>query len=197
MDLSRLSFVDLETTGASPASDRIIEIGILRVENNKLKKTYTTLINPETHIPPFIENMTGIRGLELEKAPTFSQVKEEVLDHLKNSVFVAHNVRFDYGFLRNEFKRFGIRFNSKHFCTVRLSRVLYPRRRHHNLDSIIERFGIECGDRHRAFGDAEVLWRFFQLAKKEHGEEKLLEAIKQISKRPTLPINLKNWYCYS
>ncbi len=192
MDLSKISFVDLETTGASPNSDRIIEIGILRVENGKLVKTYQTLINPETHLPPFIENMTGIHAQELENAPTFSQIKEDVENLLKDSVFVAHNVRFDYGFLKNEFKRFGILFRSKHFCTVKLSRTLYPRRRRHNLDSIIDRFKIECEARHRAYGDAEVLWKFYQLLEKLHGPQRLLEAIKHISKRPSLPLNLRN-----
>lgn len=190
MDLSKISFVDIETTGASIYSDRVIEIGILRVENGKLVKTYETLINPETYLPPFIEGMTGISAIELEKAPTFFQVKEDILDALKDSVFVAHNVRFDYGFLKNEFKRHDISFSSKHFCTVKLSRYFYPRRRHHNLDSVIEKFGIECSARHRAYGDAEVLWKFYQLLGELHGPERLLEAVREISKRPSLPSHL-------
>lgn len=190
MNLSTLSFVDIETTGASIYRDRVIEIGILRVENGKLVKTYQTLINPETYLPPFIEGMTGITSIELEKAPTFSQIKDEVQDILKDALFVAHNVRFDYGFLKNEFKRHGISFSSKHFCTVKLSRHFYPRRIHHNLDSIIEKFAIECQARHRAFGDAEVLWQFYQILEKTHGAEKLAQAIKSISRRPSLPGHL-------
>ncbi len=192
MDLSKLAFVDIETTGTSIYNDRIIEVGILRVENGKLVNTYSTLINPETYLPAFIEGITGINTQELEKAPTFSQVKEVILSHLQGSIFIAHNVRFDYGFLRNEFKRFGINFRSKHFCTVKLSRYFYPRRKYHNLDSIIEKFNIACSARHRALGDAGVLWNFYQLLTKEHGRKKLVEAVKKISARPALPPHLKD-----
>ena len=122
----KLSFVDIETTGTSVSYSRIIEIGILKVQNNKLVKKYNTLINPETSIDPFIEKFTGISQKDVEKAPTFYDIKDDILELLSGSVFVAHNVRFDYGFLRNEFKRYDITFTSKHFCTVKLARLLYP-----------------------------------------------------------------------
>ena len=99
------SFVDIETTGTSARHDRVIEIGILRVENDRIVKKYNQLINPETHVSPFITQITGITPDDLEDAPTFEIVKDEVYELLHGSIFVAHNVRFDHGFLKNEFKR--------------------------------------------------------------------------------------------
>src|SRR5947209_4735474 len=98
----KLAFVDIETTGASSTRDRIIEIGILRVENNQVVKTFQTLINPNQYLPPEIVNLTGITSADLENAPTFRQVKDEISEMLKDCIFVAHNVRFDYSFIKNE-----------------------------------------------------------------------------------------------
>jgi DNA polymerase-3 subunit epsilon len=185
-----LSFVDIETTGANPISGRVIEIGILRVENNKLVKTYKTLINPQTYVDPFIENMTGITQDLLETAPTFEQIKDEILEILDGSVFVAHNVRFDYGFLRNEYRRFGQQFSFKHFCTVKLARLLYPGHARYNLDSIMERFNITCENRHRAFDDAKVLWEFYQKSIQQIPVEIFEKAVSLALKRPTVPLGI-------
>ena len=186
----KFAFVDIETTGTSLTHDRIIEIGILRVENNTLVDSFETLINPQTTLPPFIETMTGISTSMLENAPTFSQIKDDVLELLQDSVFVAHNVRFDYGFLKHEFHRNGKSFSQKHLCTVRLSRLLYPRFKRHNLDSLIERFGFSCERRHRAYDDAKVLWDFFQHVQQQVKTEKLTSALTTLLKRPSLPTAL-------
>lgn len=185
-----LSFVDIETTGSNPVSGRIIEIGILRVENNILVKTYKTLINPQKYIDPFIQNLTGISPEKLQDAPTFDQIKDEIMEILQGSIFVAHNVRFDYGFLRNEFKRFDQTFSLKHFCTVKLARLLYPGYTRYNLDSIIERFKISCENRHRAFDDAKVLWEFYQKAMTEIPAELFAKAVNVALKRPSIPLGI-------
>lgn len=187
---TNLSFVDIETTGASPQKGRIIEIGILRVENNILVKTYNTLINPQTYIDPFITQLTGIHPKTVEDAPTFEQVKDEILEILKDSVFVAHNVRFDYGFLRNEFRRFGHHFSTKHFCTVKLARLLYPGSARYNLDSIIERFGFSCENRHRAFDDAKILFDFYTKAKQDLPQDLFEHAVDTVLKRPSIPLGI-------
>ena len=186
----RLVFVDIETTGLSVIRDRVIEVGLLRIENNKLVQTYQTLVNPEMYISPLIEQMTGISKSNLENAPTFGDIQRNLHELLDDAVFVAHNVRFDYGFLRNEFKRFGKSFSSKHFCTAKLSRKLFPHHKHHNLDSIIERFGLSCQRRHRAFDDAKVLWDFFQKLQTEIQPEVLEQALSMGLKRPSLPLGL-------
>ncbi|HRN70565.1 MAG TPA: exonuclease domain-containing protein [Candidatus Woesebacteria bacterium] len=185
-----LSFVDIETTGAHARYDRIIEIGILRVENNMLTKTYQKLINPETYLNPFISQMTGISTSDLEKAPTFEEIKEEILEVLDGTIFVAHNVRFDYGFLRNEFKRFGINYSSKQMCTVKLSRTLFPQYTRHSLDTLIDRFQFDMENRHRAFDDAKILWDFFQKVHTLFPIETVERVVNEIIKKPALPQHL-------
>jgi DNA polymerase-3 subunit epsilon len=188
----RMSFVDLETTGANALWHRIIEIGIVQIQNNKIIKKFNTLVNPQSsHLDPFITTLTGITMEDLEKAPTFDAIKNEIFLLLKNSFFVAHNVRFDYGFLRNEFKRYNIHFSARHFCTIKLARMLYPGQTSYNLDSIINQFHIVCKKRHRAFYDAMVLWEFIQKAQKDLGEEKITTAIFKLLKKPTIPIAIE------
>lgn len=192
MQKSSFCFVDIETTGGSPLRNRIIEIGIIRVENLKVVATYKTLINPEGYVDPFITRLTGITPQELETAPTFASVKKEILELLVDSIFVAHNVRFDYSFLRQEFKREDISFSLKQLCTVKLARNLFPGFSSYNLDSIIERHSIPCLNRHRAFDDAMVLWEFMQIAKEQLGENRVSLAIHEGLKRPALPIQLSS-----
>ncbi len=187
---SKLAFVDIETTGCSLRADRIIEVGVLRVENNKLVEKYSTLVNPETYLPAEIEALTGISARELEKAPTFASIYKDLHSILDGCVFTAHNVRFDYGFIKNEFRREGISFKAKNLCTVKLSRKLFPRFKHHSLDDVMERFDIGCSDRHRAFGDAEVLWKFYKILQKTVPKEKLIEAVNRVLKKPSRPINI-------
>ncbi len=184
------SFVDIETTGTSARHDRVIEIGILRVENDKIVKKYNQLINPETHVSPFITQITGITPDDLEDAPTFEIVKDEVYELLKDSIFVAHNVRFDHGFLKNEFKRFDMQFSMKQLCTVRLSRTLFPEHRHHNLDAIIERFNITCINRHRAYDDAHATWQFFRKISKLFPQTELMQLLEKQIKRPSIPTRI-------
>lgn len=185
-----LSFVDIETTGTSTSFNRIIEIGILKVFKNRVIKKYQTLVNPESYLDPFIQNLTGISPFELEQAPTFNNIKDEVLEILKDSIFVAHNVRFDYGFIRQEFKRYGVTYTSKHFCTLKLSRLLFPEWKKYNLDTLIEKFKFQVKRRHRAYDDAGVLWQFYKTANKLVGKVKFENALKIALKRPTVPINL-------
>lgn len=186
----KLAFVDLETTGARSFYDRIIEIGIVRVENNKIVKTYNSLLNPQTHLPHEIEILTGIHSNDLVSAPTFADVKDEVLEMLDDCVFVAHNVRFDYSFLKSEFLRYGEAFRMKHFCTVKLSRALFPQYPRHNLDAIIERFQFACKNRHRAFDDAKILFDFYSLIQKKLPLDIVEHAVNFVLKKPSLPPKL-------
>lgn len=187
---SKICFVDTETTGTSALAGRIIEIGIIRMENGKKVREFKSLINPGRNIDPFITDLTGITNKDLENAPSFYEIKDEIADILNDSVFVAHSVRFDYGFIRNEFKRNGSSFSSKYFCTVKLARLLYPNEKRYNLDSIIEKFGFTCKNRHRAYDDAKVLFDFFKKAKKEIKKDLFEQAVMIAMKRPTTPINI-------
>ena len=187
----KLAFVDIETSGLRAPFDRIIEIGILRVENNTLVKTFSSLLNPGTYIPPEIQRLTGIRPEELTNAPTFGQIKDEISELLRDCVFVAHNVRFDYSFIKSEFKREEHDFSSKHFCTVKLSKLLFPMQRRHNLDALIERYGFSCTNRHRAFDDAKVLYDFYTHIQSTIEPQTLLKAVDRALKKPSLPLHLK------
>ena len=189
---TKLAFVDIETTGGRTSYDRIIEIGIVRVENGEITKTYSSLINPQTHLPPEIIRLTGITEGELSTAPTFREIASDILDILEDCTFVAHNVRFDYGFLKTEFKRLNQTFASKHFCTVRLSRALYPQERHHNLDSLIQRFNLSVANRHRAFDDAHAIYTFYKKAQQSFPDELFTNAIKTVLKKPYLPVQLSS-----
>jgi DNA polymerase III subunit epsilon len=182
-----LVFIDVETTGGSYVNDRIIEIGIIRVENQKKVATYSSLINPQTHLSPDITRLTGILPQDLESAPTFNQIKQDVLEIMSGAIVVAHNSSFDYGFVRSEFKRHNIAYTSKHLCTVKLSRQLFPQEVHHNLDAVINRCGLICHHRHRALGDAEAIWHFWQHVHRHHDQDNLQKAIALLLKSPTLP----------
>lgn len=182
--------LDVETTGASPQFDRITEIGIVELNDDGSSSEWSTLVNPQTPIPQFIEKLTGISNAMVADAPTFEQVAAELLQRLHGRVFVAHNARFDYAFIRNELKRLDITFRADTLCTVRLSRRLYPQYYKHNLDSVIQRLGIHVDDRHRALADARVLAVFLQRLPQEHTPEAIDSAIRHVMAKPALPPHL-------
>lgn len=194
MPKSPICFVDLETTGMNSYQNRVIEVGIVKVHNNKVVREYNQLINPEKIIDPFIQKLTGIYQNDLDRSPTFSQVAKDILEILEDSIFVAHNVRFDYGFLRREFKNLGFTYKSKHFDTIKLARLLFPNLTHYNLDSIIANFGIKCDARHRALEDAKVLWDFFKLAKKKTKKDIFESSLDIALKKPSIPRSLTEEY---
>src|SRR5579885_351415 len=188
---AKLAFVDIETTGGRSMYDRIIEIGILRVENNKIIRTFQSLINPHAYLPKEITMLTGITAGDLENAPTFREIKDEIGELLTGCIFVAHNARFDYSFVKREFGRHTDSFTARQLCTVKLSRLLYPGWSHHNLDSVIEHCNFTCLNRHRAFDDAKVLVEFYHHLQTNFPPDALEKAINTCLKKPSLPIKLK------
>lgn len=182
-----LAIVDLETTGGHPAHDRVTEIAVLEVDGFEVTSEWSTLVNPESTIPPAIQALTGITNDMVAGAPRFAQLAADLYERLEGRIFVAHNARFDYGFLRREFERTGRTFRAKTLCTVRLSRRLYPEHAQHHLDAVIERHRLACHERHRAMGDADALWQFLRVAAEEHGPDVLDTAARQIARQPALP----------
>jgi DNA polymerase III subunit epsilon len=178
------AIVDVETTGGSPFFNRVIEIGLLRVEKGEVVKEYKQLLNPGIPIPEFITDMTGISEADVADQPTFEDVADEVLALFEDAIFVAHNSQFDYGFLKEEFRRIGYGFNTDQLCTVRLSRALFKEHKRHNLTALIERYEFECKNRHRAFDDAKVLWDFLQHVHTNVEEKQLQKALKMLLKQP-------------
>ncbi len=173
-----LAFVDLETTGAAAATDRITEIGIIEVDPDGSVREWQQLVNPRTRITPFIEQLTGISNAMVAAAPPFEQVAEETLRRLEGRLFIAHNARFDYGFLSHEFKRLEISFYAPVLCTVKFSRALSPEHKKHNLDSLIERHGLQANGRHRALADAQLIHQFWQKIHVDRNSDEIEAALK-------------------
>jgi DNA polymerase-3 subunit epsilon len=190
-----VAFVDLETTGTRAAEDGITEIGIVRVDADPSGgpprvEEWSTLVDPETPIPPAIQALTGITDDMVRGAPTFASIAGEVLGRLEGCVFVAHNARFDYGFLKHAFARMSRPFSARVLCTVKLSRRLFPDAPSHGLDAVIERHGLDVAQRHRALGDARALWLFAQAIYACQPADAVDEAVKRILKIPSLPPQL-------
>jgi DNA polymerase-3 subunit epsilon len=182
--------VDLETTGGMAVHHRIIEVGIVLLEDGRVVEAWSSLVNPGVRIPPSIEAFTGIGNDMVADAPSFEELRTEVRRRLEGRLFVAHNARFDYGFVRNEYRRLGEKFAAPVLCTVRLSRTLFREYPRHNLDALIERYGLACGQRHRALGDAAVLPLLLAAFERSAGTELLHEAATAVLGEARLPPNL-------
>lgn len=183
-------YVDIETTGGSARSSRVIEVAVIRVEPDNLVKEFTTLLHPGTRIPASITRLTGIRDADVINAPVFDDIADELLDILQDAVFIAHNVRFDYSFLKMEFAQVGINFSPKLLCTVRLSRALYRLEKGHSLAKLIERHEIPVLERHRALADAHAIKYFTEMAFAEHGEDTFNQMVERQLRTQYLPPNL-------
>jgi len=131
--LPDLTFLDIETTGGTHLFDRITEVALIKIENGEITTRWETLINPEIPIPRQITGLTGISDEMVKEAPKFADIAGELYGHLEGTVLTAHNCRFDYGFLKAEFKRLGGTLRLRTLCTVKLSRRLYPKVQGHSL----------------------------------------------------------------
>lgn len=189
-DGAAVAFVDIETTGGQATWHRITEIAIVAAHGDTLDFEWQTLVNPGMSIPPSISALTGIDNRMVQDAPPFAEIARELRERLHGRLFIAHNVRFDYGFIRREFQRIGARWQAPTACTARLSRRLYPQQARHNLDTVIAVHGISCPVRHRAMPDAAALWQFWQKLRRERPLPLLDEALAQVSQVAMLPPHL-------
>jgi DNA polymerase-3 subunit epsilon len=189
IDYPTLAFIDIETTGSNFDRDRITEIGIKTLANNGVS-IWESLINPHVYIPQNIQRLTGISPQMVSDKPSFEEIARDLKAELEGKIFVAHNARFDYGFIKASFKRIGLDFKPKVLCTVKLSRLLFPNQARHNLDTIIREHGLTVSARHRALGDADLLFQFWQICERAVGKERLLEALNQLVGNASLPPNI-------
>jgi DNA polymerase-3 subunit epsilon len=187
---SPVAFVDIETTGGSLSLHRIIDVAVIGATGDRVDFEWQTLVNPGVHVPAGITALTGIDNEMLLDAPPFERIARELRERLEGRVFVAHNVRFDYGFIRREFAAIGTPWRSPNLCTVRLSRALYPEMPRHNLDAVMERHGIVIENRHRAMPDAQALVAFWRKMRMAWPHEQLQRAVDLASHRVTLPAAL-------
>ena len=190
-----IAFVDLETTGTRAGVDRITEVGIVRVDADPggglpRIQEWSSLVDPGVPIPPEIQALTGITNRMVRGAPTFASIADEVARRLEGTLFVAHNARFDHGFLKQEFARHARPFKPKVLCTVRLSRRLFPDQHSHGLDAVIARHALPVGERHRALGDARALWMFVQAMYAALSADTIEAAVRRLLRIPSLPAQL-------
>jgi DNA polymerase III subunit epsilon len=158
----RYTIIDIETTGGSAARERITEIAVVVHDGSKVIETFETLVNPERSIPTYITQITGISDAMVKDAPKFYEIAKKIVQLTEGAVFVAHNVRFDYGFVQEEFRRLGYTFSRQQLCTVKLSRVAFPGLRSYALGNLITHFGIKVKDRHRALADTLATTEIFE-----------------------------------
>ncbi len=184
-------FVDIETSGGSWRVGRVIEVAAIRYEKGEITGQFQTLVNPGASIPYYITQITGLSDGDVALSPQFAEIAPDLFEFMQGAVFVAHNVRFDYSFLRAEFAACGYDFKPRLLCTVRLSRALYTDQKGHSLQKLIERHNIEVDSRHRAMADARAILDFSRLAHAEHGQELFDLAVVRQLKTQSMPANLE------
>ncbi|MCG6188475.1 3'-5' exonuclease [Maribellus maritimus] len=157
------AIIDIETTGNSYQNGKITEIAIFQHNGIEITDSYSTLIHPEMDIPYFITNLTGISNEMVKNAPKFYEVAKKVAEMTAGRIFVAHNVSFDYKFVKEEYNRLGYFYNNKTMCTVQLARKLLPGHESYSLGKLCADLGIEINGRHRAAGDALATVKLFEI----------------------------------
>jgi len=157
------TIIDIETTGAVYKYGKITEIAIYVHNGSEITGSFSSLVNPEIDIPIAITRLTGITNAMVAEAPKFYEVARTIAEITAGRTFVAHNVNFDYHFIKEEFSRLGYDFDRKRVCTVQLSRKLLPGHASYSLGRLCSELGIEITDRHRAEGDALATVKLFEL----------------------------------
>lgn len=184
------AITDIETTGSYAAGNSIIEIGVCVHDGEQVVREYHTLLDPGKRLPHFITALTNIHDEMLEGAPTFHQIADELEEVLKDTIFVAHNVSFDYSFIRAEFAAIGRQWNSKRLCTVRLARKAFPGYHSYSLGNITSLLGIHNEAAHRALGDARAAKDLFEKCFTVLSEQEISKMISRASGEVHLPPHL-------
>ena len=164
------AIIDIETTGGNPARDKITEVAVFIHDGTRIVEEFSTLINPERRIPPFISRMTGITDAMVMSAPKFYEIARQLVELTHDKIFVAHNATFDYNFIRNEFRSLGYDYNRKQLCTYKLSRKLLPGLPSYGLSKLCKELHIVNNSRHRAAGDAMATAVLFDILLEKHPE---------------------------
>ncbi len=187
----RWLFLDVETTGSTATRDRVTEVAwvLLDGETGQVTKE-SHLVNPDARIPAFIQQLTGITDDMVADAPRFSAIAPRLAAAMDGAVFVAHNARFDYGFIKNEFKRIGQSVRAPVLCSVKLSRLFFPAEKRHNLDAVMARHQLQADSRHRALTDADLIYQFWLDLRQRFGPQKVLDAAKSLISQSSWPSHL-------
>lgn len=182
--------VDIETTGGAAANSGITEISIFLHDGEKVVDHYTSLINPGHSIPRYITALTGISNAMVASAPSFDEIAERLYNILQGKIFIAHNVNFDFSFIKHHLQISGYELQVKKLCTVRLSRKSFPGFRSYSLGNLCRSLKIPLENRHRADGDAKATVLLFELILKNNGKLLIDEMLKKSSGEQWLPMQL-------
>jgi DNA polymerase-3 subunit epsilon len=181
------AIVDIETTGGYAAGNGITEIAIRIFDGVRVTESYETLINPGIAIPRYIQSLTGIDDELVRSAPYFDEVAADIFQHLDGRIFVAHNVNFDYSFVKSQLAQAGFILNTKKLCTVRLARQIVPGHPSYSLGNLCHALGIELHNHHRAGGDADATVRLLGHLLEQDAAGFIAKSLKKTSKEQTLP----------
>lgn len=187
----KYAIIDVETTGGKASRDRIIEIAIVLHDGTQILEQWESLINPETPIPWNITILTGINDSMVANAPRFYEVAKKIVEITEGAIFVAHNARFDYSFIGEEFKRLGYTYTRRQLCTLRLARQTLPGLHAYGLDALSRHFNIHNSARHRAMGDVQATIKVLEyILQHDDNREKADLLINLGIKEAMLPNNL-------
>jgi len=184
------AIVDIETTGSYAAGSGITEIAIVIHDGRQILHFYETLVNPHRHIPIFIQSLTGITNEMVATAPSFREVAAQIHELLQDKVFVAHNVNFDYSFVKHHLEQAGFEWNAKKLCTLRMARKLIPGLQRYGLGHLCHSIGINHEHHHRAGGDAMATAHLFTLLVEKDDKDVIASMLKGRSKEQYLPPHL-------
>ncbi|MFN3968489.1 exonuclease domain-containing protein [Flavobacterium sp.] len=190
MKKQEYAIVDIETTGGNAGGSRITEIAIIIHDGTQIIDRWETLVNPQKEIPPAIFALTGINNEMVRNAPIFDFISEKVLEMLTNRIFVAHNVNFDYSFVRHELEQSGFKWTARKLCTVRASRKIIPGLRSYSLGKLCNSLDIPLVNQHRAGGDADATAILFSQLLESDYEGQIPKMIKNTAQDQRLPPNL-------
>lgn len=184
------AIVDIETTGSFPDQNGITEIAIVLFDGVSVEKRFSSLVNPKHTIPKFVVHLTGITNEMARQAPSFEELAPSIFDLLDQRIFIAHNVNFDYSFLKYHLKKCGFDWNAKKLCTLKLSKKAFPGLPKYGLGSLCKSLEVEIKNRHRAGGDADATAIIFERILKTGGEKLIREFLKKENREQILPPNL-------
>ena len=184
------AIVDIETTGSHASGNGITEIAIAIHDGKEVLDFYETLVNPHQSIPYFIQSLTGITNDMVRNAPSFHEVAGQIHELLQDKVFVAHNVNFDYSFIKHQLQVSGYEWNAKKLCTVRLSRKILPGLYSYSLGKLCHQVGINLTKHHRAGGDAMATAHLFTLLHSKDDDGVINSMLKGRNKEQYLPAHL-------
>ncbi|MFD2552153.1 exonuclease domain-containing protein [Bizionia sediminis] len=185
------AILDIETTGGKYNEEGITEIAIYKFDGHQVVDQFSSLVNPERPIQPYVVNLTGINNGMLKTAPKFYEVAKRIVEITEDCIIVAHNSQFDYRILKTEFNRLGFAFKRKTLCTVQLSQKLLPNQESYSLGKLARALGIPVSDRHRATGDAQATVALFKMLLAKDSEKSIIQDTIQLEAKKGLAANLK------